>query len=774
MTVGEPIKRLEDQNLLTGQARYLDDIAHPGTLEAAFVRSPLAHAAIRSIDMAEALALPGVHAVYTHDDIIAQLTGNTIPADQRDWPFPETAKPVVLPKDEVCFVGEPVAIVIANSRYIAEDAAALVDIDYDPLPVVADCRDGAAPGAPTVHRAADSNIVAEFRTAYGDCDQAFASAEHIVTVSLKQHRGAGHPIEGCGVLARYDPIADLLTVWTSSQTPHKVRNALMDLLGLDENGVRVILPDVGGGFGSKNAVYPEEVVVAVSARLLGNPVKWIEDRREHFLAAIQERDQFWELEAATDAGGRLLGIRGNIIHDQGAYTLLGLNIPHNCSIAVCGPYVLPNYQMDVVVVETNRVGSIPVRGAGYPEANFAMERVLDRVAQELGMDRAEVRRVNLIPADEMPYELPLKTREGTPLIYDSGDYPRCQALALEGSGYDEFSDRQARARAEGRYLGIGLANMVKVTGRGPFESAIVRADRSGQITVYTGAMAMGQGTATTLAQICAAAFDLDPREVKVVAGDTGTVSIGIGGYGSRQTVTAGSSVHLAAQEIREKALKVAAHAMEVSARDLEFVQGEARVKGVPDMAMSLGDIAKAVSGAKGYKVPKDVTPGLESRVNFTPPDVTYGNACHVVEVEVDIGTGGVEILRYVVVNDSGRLINPLIVEGQIHGGVAHGIGNALFEWMGYDDNAQPVTTTFGDYLLPTAGVVPNIEIIHHVTPSPLNPLGVKGVGEAGTIPAASAIISAVENALEPFGVRITEAPIHPARLVQLMSEASTI
>lgn len=767
--IGARIGRFEDRALLTGQAQFLDDIHMAGMLEMAFVRSPHPHALIHGIDTSKALALPGVHAVYSHADLAAVLTTDRIPQDKAGATFPDTTWPVVLPRDETCFVGEPVAAVVAESRYLAEDAVALVEVDYEPLEPAADCRDAAAPGAPKVHRKAQNNIVTEFRTDYGDCAAAFAAADHVFAISLKQHRGAGHPIEGRGTIARYSAVGDEMTVWASVQTPHKLRNGLMELFGVDESGVRVIVPDVGGAFGSKNLVYPEDVMVAVAARLLDCPVKWAEDRREHFLAAVQERDQYWDLEIACDGEGRIQGVRGKIIHDQGAYTLLGLHTPHNCSIGVPGPYVVPNYQIDVVVVETNKVGCVPIRGAGYPEASFAMERLLDQIARGLGLDRAELRRRNLIPAEKMPYEHPMKTREGTPMIYDTGDFPACHAQALETADYAGFAARQARARSEGRYLGIGVSNMVKVTGRGPFESGVVRVGRSGRVSVYTGAMEMGQGTKTSLAQICAEHLGVPPGEITVVAGDTGAVLYGIGGYGSRQTVTGGSAVHLAAIEVRDKALKVAAHTLEVSERDLELKDGEARVKGAPELSMSLADIAKALAGAKGYSLPEEVTPWLQASVNFRPPDVTYANAAHVVEVEVDIGTGGVRILRYVVANDSGRLINPTIAEGQLRGGTVHGIGNALFEWMGYDENAQPVTTTLADYLLPTAAEVPNFEIVHVANPSTLNPLGVKGIGEAGTVPVAGAVISAIEHALEPFAVRIAEAPISPGRLIELIA-----
>ncbi len=770
---GAPVRRLEDAALLTGTARFADDIQLPGMLEAAFVRSPHPHALIRSIDPAAARELPGVHAVLGHADLAPLMTGNLIPPDNPALTFAESTRAIVLAEEEVCYVGEIVAVVLADSRYVAEDAAALVDVAYEVLPSVSDCRDALAPDAPRVHRDAPDNVVATFRTDYGDCGPAFAKAAHVLGLSLKQHRGSGHPIEGRGLVARFDPATEGLTVWSSTQGSHRVRNTLVDLYGLDETRVRVAVPDVGGGFGSKHIVYPEEVVVAGAALLQRRSVKWIEDRREHFLAAIQERDQYWDIEVAADADGRLLGLRGSMIHDQGAYTLLGFNVPHNASLAVPGPYLLPNYRLDVTIAATNRVGTIPVRGAGYPEGTFAMERAMDAIADEVGIDRAEVRRRNLIPADRIPFELPLKARDGSVTHYESGDFPACLEKALDASGYGHFAERQAAARDRGRYIGIGVANCTKITGRGPFETGIVRIGPSGRITVHTGAMPMGQGIETAYAQICADQFGVEPREVTVIAGDTVIVPMGIGGFGSRQTVTAGSSIHLAAVEVREKALKTAAHMLEVSERDLEARNGEISVSGVPGLAVPLADVAKALSGTAESARPRDMPPGLEATVNFLPTGLTYGNSVHIVEVEVDVGTGGVRIVRYLVVNDSGRLINPMIVEGQIVGGVAHGIGNALFEWMGYDESGQPVTTTFAEYLLPTAPVVPNVEIVHHETPSTVNPLGVKGVGEAGVIPAAAAVMSAIESALAPFGVRIREAPLGPPRLVELIEDAKT-
>jgi carbon-monoxide dehydrogenase large subunit len=768
MHVGKPVRRVEDAALLTGTGRYVDDIVLPGMLEAAFVRSPHPHALIRSIDTAAARALPGVHAVLAHADIAPLLSANRIPPDNPNMKVAEFSRPPVIPENEVTFAGEIVAMIVADSRYIAEDAAALVDVAYEALPAVSDCRTALAPGTPTAHHGAPDNVVTRFVTEYGDCASAFAAAPHTLQLSLKQHRGAAHPMEGRGVVARHDANAGELTVWSSTQGTHKLRNILVDLFGRSENDTRVLVPDVGGAFGAKHIVYSEEILVPAASLLLGRPVKWFEDRREHFVAAVQERDQYWDLEAAFDDEGRLLGLRGEMIHDQGSYTLLGINVPHNSSIAVPGPYVLKNYRLEVAVVATNRVGTVSLRGAGYPEGAYAMERVMDSIARHLGLDRAEVRRRNLVPADRMPYELPLRARDGSRTAYESGDFPKCQELALEAADYAGFPARRDAARREGRFLGIGVANTVKITGRGPFESGMVRISPSGRVTVFTGAMPMGQGMKTAFAQICADQLGVDPADITVVAGDTAVVSLGIGGFGSRQTVNAGSSVHIAAREVREKALKVAAHMLEVAEADLELVAGRVRVKGA-DISVPLEDVAKALSGALGYSRPKDVPPGLESDVNFEPTGLTYGNAVHVVEVEVDTGTGAVEIKRYVVVNDSGNLINPQIVEGQIIGGVAHGIGNALYEWMGYDDSGQPVTTTFAEYLLPTAGVVPHIEVIHHVTPSTVNPLGVKGVGEAGVIPAAPAIAAAVEDALSSFGIEIRETPITPPRIVALVA-----
>jgi carbon-monoxide dehydrogenase large subunit len=764
--IGARIPRLEDGLLLTGKARFVDDIAVPELLHAAFVRSPHPHAVIRAVDVAAARALAGVHAVLTLDDLAPVLakrrmlrhSHSGVPLD-RYWSF-------ALADGEVSYVGEAVALVLAESRYIAEDAAAMVAIDYDVLPSIADCRQAAEAGAPAVRRELNGNIVATYRLAYGDADAPFRGAAHVFHEELWQHRGSAHPIECRGLLAQWRD--DAVTVWASTQKAHDLFQSLTSLLGFDESRLRVATPDVGGGFGPKLCVYPEDIAVVAAAKLVERSVKWIEDRREHFTNAAQERDQYWSLDVAVDAGAKLQAIRGRLMHDLGAYALQDVNIPYNSASMLSGPYVLPALDMEVMVVATNKTPVSSVRGAGYPQAAFAMERLMDRIARELNLDRAEPRRRNLIPAEKMPYRKPLKARSGAAMAYDSGDYPACQREVLEAAGWHDFPRRQAAARRERRYLGIGLAHGIKGTGRGPFESGLVRVSNTGRISVFTGAAAIGQGLRTALAQICAGELGLRASDITVVPGDTGGVSLGLGAFASRQTVTAGSSVLLAARAVAAKAKKLASHVLEAAEHDLELADGEVRIVGAPQLAVKLGELARILKGAPGYGFPPDVDPGLEANVNWRTDALAYANACHVAEVEVDPDTGGVKLVNYVALQDSGTLINPMLVEGQVRGGVAHGIGNAILEWMGYDEAGQPVTTTFADYLLPGAMEVPAIQTLYKETPSPLNPLGAKGAGEVGTIPAAAAVISAIEDALAPFGVRIAQTPITPQKLVELI------
>ena len=766
--IGTRVARLEDFSLLTGGARFVDDVAAPGALHAAFVRSPHPHALVRSIDVGVARAMAGVVAVLTLDDLVPALrqrrmvrTSNSGTRLDQSWPF-------ALADGEVSFVGEPVVIVVASDRYIAEDATALVNVDYEILAAAIDCR---VERAPPTRRELAANHVIVYKVGYGDIEAAFAKAAHVVHEDLWIHRGAAHSMEGRGILAQ---ISDRETqVWASTQKAHDLRNALADYIALDESRLRVATPDVGGGFGPKLCVYPEDVAVVATATLLNRSVKWIEDRREHFTNAAQERDQYWGIDIAADADGCIRGVRGRLIHDIGAYALQDVNIPYNSATTLTGPYMVPALAMDVVATHTNKAPVSSVRGAGYPQAAFAMERLMDRLAHTLGVDRAELRRRNLIPAEKMPYLKPLKARSGEQVQYDSGDYPGCQADILRAAGWDDFPRRQAQARERGRYIGIGLAHGIKGTGRGPFEFGGVKVSPTGRIMVSTGAAAMGQGLATALAQICAEAFGVRAEDVTVVSGDTSAAPLGLGGFASRQTVTAGSSVKIAAQAVAAKAKKLASHMLEAAEEDLEIVNGAVRVVGAPQLAVKLGELARVLKGAPGYAFPKDIDPGLQADATFRVDQLAYSNACHVVEVEVDIETGGVRILRYLAIQDSGRRVNPLIVEGQVHGGIAHGIGNAVLEWMGYDAVGQPVTTTFADYLLPTATEVPAFETLYKESPSPHNPLGVKGVGEVGVIPATAAIVSAIEDALSPFGVHIAQAPVTPAKLVELIAKGAT-
>ena len=771
---GQSVRRSEDADLLLGKGRFIDDIRFPGMLEAAFVRSPHAHATIERIDKSAALAVPGVRAIFTLADLRPYLQTERLVVGLPSKSYKQDRNRPALAHDEVVHVGEPLAIVIAENRYVAEDAAALVEVDYDPLPAVADCRAALDATAPRVHRNAPHNLLAEFGMTYGDVDRAFGASPHVFRESFKLHRGGSHSIECRGAVAIHDPLEDRLTLWSSTQMPHAAQRLLCDMLGRDENRVRVIAPELGGGFGPKLVFYPEDIVTALSAMLVKRPVKWIEDRREHFIATTQERDQYWDVEIAVDRDARILGIRGNLIHDHGSYTARGVNLPQNAAETLPLQYEVPAYRMNIRVALTNKVPVTPVRGAGHPQGTFVIERLLDRVARELHLDRAEVRRRNLIPASRMPYTTQLKARGGTPVVLDSGDYPGSQAEILERAGWADFPERQKAALAQGRYIGIGLANYCKGTGRGPFESATVRVAPSGKVHVYSGAAAMGQSTRTMLAQIVAEQLGGAMENVTVTVSDSSATAMGLGGSNSRQAVMAGSSAHVAAMTVRAKTLKIASHLLEADESELEIDGDRVRVRSTHDRSVTLGQIARAVAGTAGYPLPPDVSPGLEATENLVIDDMTHANGAVVVEVEVDVETGHVKITRFVGLHDCGRIINPMLVEGQVLGGTAHGIGNALYEWMGYDENAQPVTTNFGEYLLVTATEMPHVENHYRETPSPLNPLGVKGVGECGVVPVAAAVASAVEDALTPFGVHISETPIFPAQLVALIEKGRAV
>ncbi|MFN3889216.1 MAG: xanthine dehydrogenase family protein molybdopterin-binding subunit [Beijerinckiaceae bacterium] len=770
---GQSIARLEDPPLLRGKGRFVDDIALPGMVHVAFVRSSFAHAKILSIDCDAARSLPGVFGVWTAADILPHVSENKLRVALPSPAFRQELDRPILAENEVVHVGEPVAMVVACDRYVAEDAASMVMVDYDPLPAVSDCVAALEPGAPTAHSASPHNLCAQFDFNYGDADAAFASAAHVFTESLTQHRGVAHSIEGRGAVAAYDELDEKVTVWSSTQTPHAAKRYLLDLLRLDENRLRVVTPDVGGGFGPKLVFYPEEVAVTLAALQFRRPVKWIEDRREHFVSTTQERDQIWNMEIAVDAQGRILGLRGELIHDHGAWTARGVNVPYGSAAALTLAYVVPALKLDIKLALTNKTPVTPIRGAGQPQAVFVMERLLDRVARELGIERAELRRRNLVPAEKMPYATPMKTRGGMQVVLDSGDYPRCQADALAAAGWDDFPARQAAARAKGRYIGIGIANYVEGTGRGPFEPVSVRVAENSRIHVATGASAMGQSTRTMIAQVVAEQLGGDVNNLVITTGDTAAIDLGMGGFNSRQAVMAGASAHAAALAVRKKALTVASHMLDVGEQALEIEGDRVRVRGSDGRSLSLGEISRAVAGLPGYYMPGGVSPGLEATERVIINDMTYANGTAVVEVEVDVETGQVHLSNITFAHDCGRVIHPQIVEGQVLGGIIHGVGNALFEQMSYDENAQPLSMTLAEYLLVTSTETPaRLKFVHLESPTPLNELGVKGVGETGVIPMTAAIASAVDDALSPFGARVARTPILPQDIIAFVEGRS--
>ena len=765
---GAAVPRIEDPELVTGRGRYLDDIVLPAMVHAAFVRSVHAHARINAIDANAAAALPGVVAILTATDL--GVAGRPTPQFAPSPLLAQNRTQHVLASQAVHYAGEAIAIVIAESRAIAEDAASLVMVDYEPLTPVADIATALAAGAPLAHEGAPDNRVATLKAKFGDIDQVFANAAHVFAERITQHRGGCHAMECRGVIGAEDSIARQLVVWSSTQAPYMVRRALAGFLGHDESRIRVIAPQVGGGFGPKAGVYPEEFAIALAALKLKRPVKWAEDRREHFLSTTQQRDQIWNLEVAADANGRMLGVRGRCLHDNGAYVPYGLILPFTSVGPFPGPYALEALDVTLEAVFTNKVPTTPVRGAGRPNVAFVLERLADRIARELKIDRAAVRRASYVRKDQFPYATGMKARDGSPVSYDSGDYHRCLDTAL--AQVTDFAARQQAARAKGRYLGLGIASYVEDTGLGPYEGAQVSVESNGMVVITTGAAAQGQGQHTIFAQIAADILDVPIADVSVISADTARFPRGIGTIGSRVAVLGGSSVHVAATRVKEKAIKVAAEMLEASEVDLALEDGRVRVSGT-DRSVGLGDIAARLAGFSGVPLPAGVEPGLAAEGYFQGKALTFANGSNACEVEVDPATGAVTVLRYVVAHDCGRLINPLLVDGQIRGGVVHGIGNALHEHMMFDADAQPMTTNYGDYLLPIATDMPPIEVIHLETPSPLNPIGVKGAGEGGTIPAAACVISAIEDALAPFGVTISEQPVSPQRLVELIEKAKS-
>ncbi|MES2937922.1 MAG: xanthine dehydrogenase family protein molybdopterin-binding subunit [Pseudomonadota bacterium] len=765
---GARAERVEDARLLTGQGRYLDDLRLPSVLHVAFVRSSHAHARIAGIDMAQAKALPGVIAVFTAADL-GPLAAKRMPVTV---PHPQLVQPRTqfpLAVDEVCYVGEPVAMVVATSRYVAEDAVAMVEVDYDGLSVASDARAALAAGAGLAHLGAPDNLVGTVTAKFGDVDAAFAAAGVVVRERIEMHRGGCHSMEGRAVAAAPPEDAEPLTVWTSTQSPYMIRRFLAAHLEWDESRIRVIAPDVGGGFGPKAIFYPEEVAVPLAAMRLGRTLKWVEDRREHFLATTQQREQWWELEVAAARDGRITAIRGRAVHDNGAYVPYGLLLAQSTVWQFPGPYAIGAVDLAMDVVFTNKVATTPVRGAGRPYAAFVIERCVDWVARALEMDPAEVRRRNYVRREQFPYQTGMVYRDGSMATYDSGDFEACLDKALALAGHADFAQRRAAAREQGLRRGIGVASYIEDTGVGPFEGVTVRVLPSGGIQVVTGAAAQGQGHATILAQICADALGVRPDQVSVESADTGKFPHGLGTFGSRIAVTAGSSAYKAAGEVRAKALAVASRILECPAAELDLREGRV-VRLGEATALSLGELARRLAGAPGVALPGE--PGLEATGYEVIRAPATASGTHVAEVEIDVATGGVKVVAYAVAHDCGRMLNPLLVEGQIIGGVVHGIGNALFERMVYDENGQPLSTNYGEYLLPMAGEMPRIRLDHVETPSPLNPLGAKGAGEGGTIPAAAAVIAAVEDALREYGAVVRRHPLSPQDIVELIAAAT--
>ena len=769
---GASVKRNEDARLLAGRAQFVDDVKLPGILHAAFVRSPHAHARIVSIDASVALARDGVIAVYSAEDLGDYWRPGPVivpPPPVEGAVFNERTQ-VPLAKGKARHVGEPVALVIASSRYIAEDAAAEVMVEWDPLPVAADLEQAAASGAPRVHDDLPDNVAARVRQTKGDYAAAAKRAHRIVKRRFDYDHGCAQPMETRGVIAQWDAGAERLTVWDTTQAPIAIRNGLAAMLGLSERQVRVVAPFIGGGFGPKIMLfYPDEVLIPWAALKLGRPVKWIEDRAEHFFATTHERGQIHEAEIAVDKDGRILGVKDVFLHDTGAYDPYGLTVPINSQCTLLGPYVIPNYDSTFTAVFTHKPMVTPYRGAGRQHGVFVIERLLDLAARELGIDRAEIRRCNLIPPDAFPYDNEIIYQDFTRLSYDSGDYAPMLAKALDMIGYERFlREEQPRLRAQGKRVGIGVVCYVEGTGIGPYEGAKVQVQTSGKVSLLTGIGTQGQGHFTSFAQIVADQVGVAVSDVEVITGDTDQFYWGAGTFASRGAVVAGNAVNEAALAVRKKILRVASEHFECAEADLVIEDGAVSIAGVPRRRIKLGDLAVQANPMRGAVAP-GTEPGLEATSYFGPESGATAAGVHAMIIEVDPETMIPSIRKYVVVHDCGTMINPMIVAGQVLGGVAQGIGNAFYEQLAFDAQGQLLNATLADYLLPTALDVPRIELGHTVTPSPLNPLGIKGVGEAGAIPVGPLFAQALEDALElpARGKELNEIPLSPCRLWEL-------
>jgi aerobic carbon-monoxide dehydrogenase large subunit len=770
---GAPIARNEDRRLLTGRALFIDDVELPGLLHAAFLRSQIAHGRVRHVDVSAARRREGVVAVYTADDLGAYWQPGPLlvpPPPIEGITFNQRTQ-VPLAKDKARHAGEPLALVIAESRHLAEDALADIVVDLEPLPAVVDLERALSESSPTVHDDVRGNVAAWVRQRKGDYAAAVTRADHVIRRRFHYDHGASMPMETRGVVAKWDAKANHLTVWDTTQAPVFVRNGLAGMLGLGERQVRVIAPFVGGGFGPKIMMfYPEEVLLPWAAIKLDRPVKWIEDRREHFFATTHERGQIHDAEIALGRDGRILGIKDEFLHDTGAYDPYGLTVPINSQCTLLGPYLVPSYDSTFTAVFTNKPMVTPYRGAGRQHGVFVIERLLDIAARELDIDRAEIRRRNFIPPEAFPYNNEIIYQDFAPLEYDSGNYLPVLDKALAAIGYDQFlAEERPRLRAEGRHVGIGIACYVEGTGIGPYEGAKIQVQANGKVIAATGIGTQGQGHFTSFAQIVADQVGVDVRDVDVVTGDTDQFYWGAGTFASRGAVVAGNAMNEAAKVVREKILRTAAEHFECDEQDLELANGMVSIVGVPGRAVRLGELAIKANPMRGAVRP-GTEPGLEATRYFSPPRGATASGVHAMIVEIDPETMALDIRRYVVVHDCGTVINPLILAGQIHGGVAQGIGNAFYEQLMFDEHGQLLNPSLAEYLLPTALDVPRIELDHAATPSPLNPLGIKGAGEAGAIPAGPLFAQAIEDALDLSGkgIELLEIPLSPSRLWELI------
>jgi carbon-monoxide dehydrogenase large subunit len=775
--IGARLPRREDARFLTGQGQYVADLARAGTLHAAFLRSAHAHASILRLDVTRARQAAGVVGCFTAADLAGRVRPLVAPSRMKTY---RPTRFPVLAEGRVRHVGEAMAVVVAESRYAAEDALDLIEVEYAPLPVIADLTEALAPSAPLVHPAAGSNALVTRTFSQGDAAEALAGAGCVVRDRFRFHRHAGITMENRACLAEHRPTEGLLTLWTSTQVPGIVRDALAEVLDVPAHRIRVVAPDVGGGFGIKAVVYPEEVAVCALAIALGRPVTWVSDRREDLLSSTQAWDELIDAQLGVGADGAILGLSARVLADIGAYSIY----PWTASIEVIqvvsflpGPYRVPHYHAEALGVATNKAPMGPYRGVGRPVSVFVMEALLDRAARALDMDPAEIRRRNLIRPEELPYRSP------SGIVWDSGAFHESLARACDAADYEALRAEQSRARAAGRHLGIGLAAYVELTGVGSAipvspgadiatgtEGATIRVDSDGGVTAIFGLASHGQGHETSLAQVVAAELGVRMDDVRVVHGDTALSPHGTGTYASRSAVLGGGAAILAARSIRDKALTIAAHQFEVAPADLELADGVIRVRGVPDRSISLAQIA-AAAYAGGKRLPRGLEPGLEATRFYDPYFGTASSATHLALVEVDPATCAISVLRYLVVEDCGRLINPLIVEGQAIGGVVQGIGAALLEELVYAEDGQLLSGSLMDYLVPTAAEVPTVEVLHVEIPSPTTLGGFKGVGEGGTIGAPAAIANAVADALAPLGVTITELPVTGERLFRLLANA---